>query len=136
MKKKILLPLDGSDRDLMEVNFIKENFNPEKTEVILLNVGEVVYVEGAVVAKLIMSEQENSSKILERAAENLKGFQCIKKFQFGYADNIILDCADEFNVDMIVMAKNTKKKFIQLVGSVTSKVIKRAKCSVLMLPQV
>ena len=136
MKKKILLPLDGSDRDLIEVNFIKENFNPEKTEVILLNVGEIVYVEESVVAKLIMSEQENSSKILERAKQNLEGFQCIKKFKFGYADNIILECADKFNVDIIVIAKNTKKKFVQLVGSVTSKVIKRAKCSVVMLPQV
>lgn len=136
MNKKILLPLDGSDRDLIAVNFLKENFSPKETEVILLNVGQIVYVEGSIVADMIVSEEELGIKILERAAENLKGFHCIKEFKFGYADEVIINYSNALKVDMIIMAKNTKKKFVQIIGSVTSKVIKRAKCSVMMLPQV
>ncbi|OFH99482.1 hypothetical protein CLOACE_22160 [Clostridium acetireducens DSM 10703] len=37
--KKILLPIDGSDRDLMTIEFVKDNFDPKKTEIALINVG-------------------------------------------------------------------------------------------------
>ncbi len=131
MNKKILLPLDGSDRDLIAVNFLKENFNPKETEVILLNVGQIVYVEGSIVSDMIVSEEELGIKILERAAENLKGFHCIKKFKFGYADEVIINYSNALKVDMIIMAKNTKKNFVPFVGSVTARVIKKSKCTVI-----
>ena len=39
------------------------------------------------------------------------------------------------DVDIIIMAKNTKKKFTALVGSVTEHVVKRAKCIVIIIPE-
>ncbi len=136
MSKKILLPLDGSNRDLIAVNFLKDNFNPQETEVILLNAGEIVYVHGIVVSEIISSEKADGNEILERAFDNLKEFKCTKEFQFGYAHNVILNYANAFNVDMIIMAKNTKKNFVPFVGSVTARVIKRSKHTVIVLPQV
>lgn len=134
MNKKILLPLDGSNRDSIEINFLKENFNPQETEVILLHVGEIVYIQGIVVSEL--EEQKKGNSILKRAWENLKEFRCTKKFQFGYAEKVILNYANNLDVDIIIMAKNTKKKFVTLVGSVTAKVIKKSKCTVIVLPQI
>lgn len=136
MKKKILLPLDGSDRDLIAVNFLKDNFKPEETEVILLNVGEIVYAHGIVVSHLIGTEKEHGGRVLQRAYGILKDFNCVKEFQFGYADKVIIDYANDLNVDTIIMAKNTKGKYVPFIGSVTSKVLKKSKCTVIVLPQI
>ena len=43
--------------------------------------------------------------------------------------------AEDNDVDIIIMAKNTKKKFTALVGSVTEHVVKRAKCIVIIIPE-
>ncbi len=136
MKKKVLLPLDGSDRDLISINFLKENFNPKDTEVLLLNIGDIVYAHGIVVSHLISMDKENSERILQRACELLDEFNCTKEFQFGYVDQTIIEYSNALEIDIIIMTKKTRKRYVPFMGSVTAKVAKKAKCTVIVLPQV
>ena len=135
MKKRLLLPLDGSDRDLIALNYVRHNFNPKETDVVLLNVGEIVFINGIVVPEILTENKNSGNDILNKAYIELSEFNCEKEFAFGYVDKEILDCAQIKNIDAIVMSKNTKKKFVAIVGSVTAKVIKKAKCTVIVLPQ-
>ena len=135
MKKRLLLPLDGSDRDLIALNYVRHNFNPKEPDVILLNVGEIVFINGIVVPEILTENKNSGNDILNKAYIELSEFNCEKEFAFGYVDKEILDCAQSKNIDAIVMSKNTKKKFVAIVGSVTAKVIKKAKCTVIVLPQ-
>lgn len=136
MKKKVLIPLDGSDRDLISVNFLKENFDPKDTEVLLLNVGDIVYANGIVVSHLIAMEEEDSERTLQRAYELLKDFDCTREFQFGYVDKTIIEYSIAYETDIIIMTKDIRKIYIPFMSSVTCKVVKKAKCIVIVLPQV
>lgn len=136
MKKKVLIPLDGSNRDLISINFLKENFNPEDTEVLLLNVGDIVYAHGIVVSHLISMEKENSDRTLQRAYEILDDFDCKMEFQFGHVDKTIVEYSIAFESDIIIMTKDTRKIYMPFMSSVTCKVVKKAKCIVIVLPQV
>ncbi len=136
MKKKILIPLDGSDRDLISINYLKENFSSEDTEVLLLNVGDIVYAHGIVVSHLITMERENSEVTLNRAKDLLKEFNCTAEFQFGYIDKTIINYSVVDKVDLIIMTKHNKGIHIPFMGSVVNKVVKKAKCTVTVLSEV
>ncbi|MGG7078633.1 universal stress protein [Clostridium sardiniense] len=136
MKKKVLIPLDGSNRDLISLNFLKENFDSKDTEVLLLNVGDIVYSHGIVVSHLISMEEEKAVRTLERAYELLKDYDCTKEFQFGYVDKTIVECSIDYEIDIIIMTKDARKIYIPFMGSVNCKVVKKAKCIVIVLPQV
>lgn len=135
MKKKVLIPLDGSDRDLISVNFLKENFDPKDTEVLLLNVGDIVYAHGIVVSHLIDIEKDNSEITLKRASKLLDEFNCTEEFQFGYADQTIIEYSIALESDIIIMTKHKKGMHIPFMSSVASKVVKKARCMVIVLTE-
>lgn len=135
MKKRLLLPLDGSDRDLIALNYVRNNFNPKETDVVLLNVGEIVFINGMVVPEILTENKNSGNDILNKASIELSEFNCEKEFAFGYVDKEILDYSQSKNIDAIIMSKNTKKKFIAIVGSVTAQVLKKARCTMIILPQ-
>lgn len=139
-KKKILVPIDGSERSLIALEYLKNNFKPEEVEVALFNVREIVFINGMAVSEEVKDAEVVGKGILAEAKKKLKmfnpNFECKTEFSFGYAGDEIISYADENNIDIILMAKNTKKKFTALVGSVTAHVVKRAKCIVIMIPEV
>lgn len=139
-KKKILIPVDGSERSLISLQYLNNNFKPEDVEVVLLNVREIVFINGMAVSEEVKDSEIIGKRILKDAEEQLnklnKEFEYKKEFSFGYAGDEILRYAEDNNIDTILMAKNTKKKFTALVGSVTAHVVKKAKCVVIMIPEV
>lgn len=139
-KKKILIPVDGSERSLIALQYLNNNFKPEDVEVVLLNVREIVFINGMAVSEEVKDSEIIGKRILKDAEEQLnklnKEFYYKKEFSFGYAGDEILRYAEDNNIDTILMAKNTKKKFTALVGSVTAHVVKKAKCVVIMIPEV
>ena len=64
----------------------------------------------------------------------LEGYVVEKFFAVGYIPDEILKKAEEGNYDIIIMTKSTKKGLVRMIGSVTSKVIKSAKISVIVIP--
>ncbi|MBY0755801.1 universal stress protein [Clostridium sardiniense] len=134
-KKKILIPIDGSDRSLISLNYLKNNFKPEDVEVTLMNVREIVFINGMAVTEEVKDAEVIGKRILREASEEIEEFDCKREFSFGYAGDEILRYAEENDIDIILMAKNTKKKFTTLVGSVTAHVVKRAKCIMIIIPE-
>ena len=134
-KKKVLIPIDGSEKSLIALNYLKNNFKPEDVEVTIINVREIVFINGLAVEEEIKDAEVIGKKLLREASKKVEEFNCKREFSFGYAGDQILNYAEDNNVDIIIMAKNTKKKFTALVGSVTEHVVKRAKCIVIIIPE-
>ncbi|MEG1004358.1 universal stress protein [Clostridium sp.] len=135
-KKNILIPIDGSDRSLISLNYLKDNFKPEDVAVTLIHVREIVFINGMAVSEEIKDAEIIGKRVLQEARKEIEGYDCKKELLFGYAGDEILSYAEDNNTDTIIMAKNTKKKFTIFVGSVTAHVAKRAKCALIIIPEV
>ncbi|BCZ45939.1 universal stress protein A [Clostridium gelidum] len=136
MKKiKILVPLDTTERSTHSINWIKKYFNKNDIEIILMNVREVIVAEDLLKQENLWDMREESNLVLDEAAMELEGYTVEKFAIFGYASDQILKKAEEENCDLIIMTKSTKKGLVRMIGSVTSKVIKNAKATVIVLPK-
>lgn len=134
-KKKILIPIDGSEASLISLKYVKKFFDPEDVELTLMHVREIVFINGMAVTEVVKDAEVLGKKILEDAKEELKGFDVKEEFTFGSPGDEIVNFTEKDGTDIVVMAKNTKKKFAIFVGSVTSYVVKRVKCIVIMIPE-
>jgi len=136
MKKiKILVPLDTTERSTHSINWIKKYFNKNDIEITLMNVREVIVAEDLLKQENLWDMREESNLVLDEAAMELEGYIVEKFAIFGYASDQILKKAEEENCDLIIMTKSTKKGLVRMIGSVTSKVIKNAKATVIVLPK-
>jgi len=136
MKKiKILVPLDTTERSTHSINWIKKYFNKNDIEITLMNVREVIVAEDLLKQENLWDMREESNLVLDEAAMELEGYAVEKFAVFGYASDQILKKAEEENCDLIIMTKSTKKGLVRMIGSVTSKVIKNAKATVIVLPK-
>ena len=130
-KKRILVPIDGTERSMYALDFIKEIFSKDSgMEIILMNVKELVLIN-----EMIVSEEVKIAKeILEAAKKKMQGYNVETYFTFGYpADEIINKARDE-DVGIIVMTQSTKRGLSRMIGSVTTSVVKKAKCIVMVVP--
>lgn len=141
MYKKILLPTDGSKySQKAEKHAI---FLAEKTgaEILALSVIENNFSIGLPddtvdeINQLLKEEtKENLGKVndlKDQLDDNVKITSLIKE---GSPAAVILDVAEEENVDLIVIGSSGKSGFDRfLMGSVATKVVKSAKCSVLVV---
>ncbi|WP_461463338.1 universal stress protein [Methanobrevibacter sp.] len=141
MYKKILLPTDGSKYSQnAEKHAI---FLAEKTgaEILALSVIENNFSIGLPddtvdeINQLLKKEtKENLGKVndlKDQLDDNVKITSLIKE---GSPAAVLLDVAEEENVDLIVIGSSGKSGFDRfLMGSVAAKVVKSAKCSVLVV---
>ena len=134
-KKKILVPVDGTERSMHSLEFIKGLFNKDEVEITLMNVKELVFINGMAVAEELKSSEIIGKNILEKAAEKVKDYSINTYFTFGYAGDEILKKAKEDDIQVIVMTKSTKKGLTRMIGSVTAHVVKSAKCIVMIVPE-
>jgi len=130
---KILVPLDGSEKSMHSIDWVKGFFTGEEAEVTLMNVIERVYT-GEVVPLNIEYTAESSGRILDEAEKKLEGFKVIRVNPWGYSPDAILREAREGNYDMIVMTKSSSKGFSRVIGSVTSKVVRNSEVAVVVIP--
>ena len=134
-KMKVLIPLDGTDRSMHSLDLLKDMFPKDKVEVTLMNVKEIVIVNGMVASEEITRAQELSQFILDTAERQLKGYDIEKCITFGYAADEILRKSKDENFDIIIMTKSTKKGLTRMIGSVTAKVVKNTKSIVIIVPE-
>ncbi|WP_343102087.1 universal stress protein [Romboutsia sp. MSSM.1001216sp_RTP31141st1_G3_RTP31141_220114] len=133
--KKILMPIDGTERSLQSLDFVKNIFPKDSVEITLMNVKELVFT-GRVVAFDEMKYFENTcNEMLEKIKERLKEYKVDTYFSFGYPGKEIIEKSIEGKYDVIVMTKSTKNNFIDSIGSVTAHVVKKAKCTVIIVPE-
>lgn len=133
-KRKILVPIDGTERSMHSLEFVKEIFPKDSVEIVIMNVKELVLINEMIVADEIKFAQELGKEILEAAKEKMKDYKTETYFTFGYPGDEIIKKANEENIGVIVMTKSTKRGLTRMIGSVTTNVVKRAKCIVMIVP--
>lgn len=133
-KRKVLIAIDGTERSMHSLDFVKEIFPKGSVEVIIMNVKELVLINEMIVADEIKFATELGEEILAEAKEKMKDYQTETYFTFGYPGDEIVKKATEENIGIIVMTKSTKRGLTRIIGSVTTNVVKRAKCIVMIVP--
>lgn len=133
-KKKVLIPIDGTERSMHSLEFVKEIFPKDSVEVLIMHVKELVLINEMIVADEIKFAQELGEEILEAAKEKMKDYKTETYFTFGYPGDEIIKKSNEENVGIIVMTKSTKRGLTRMIGSVTTNVVKRSKCIVMIVP--
>ena len=139
---KILLTTDGSDYSLNAVEHALSIANDNDAEVIVLNVIEdnfVIDLSNAEIIKdvkgiLNEKSQKNLKKVEELKEDLGYDVKLSSRSVEGFPANVILKTIDEENIDLVVIGSSGKTgldKFI--MGSVASKVVNSAKCSVLVI---
>lgn len=137
--KKVLIPVDGTERGMTSVAYFKENFSAEDAEVLLLHVDEDIMAAQVMTPVVLTTEFENTKRrtaaLLERTAEQLVGYTVERLSTFGDAGSQIVSTAKAQGVDAIVMTKSTRSGWGRMIGSVCAKVVKNAPCLVMIVPE-
>ncbi|MGX8693715.1 MAG: universal stress protein [Methanobrevibacter sp.] len=139
MYKKILVPTDGSEFAKKAQKHALFLANISGAEIIAVSVTENNFVNGIP----LDDEIYQLNQILnERSEENLKEFDKLNEtdvkithvIREGSPAKVILEVANEENIDLIVMGSSGKSGFDRFImGSVADKVVNSAKCAVLVV---
>ena len=139
MYKKILVPTDGSEFAKKAQKHALFLASVSGAEIIAVSVTENNFVNGLP----LDDEVYQLNQILkERSEENLKEFDKLNKEDIkiahvvreGSPARVILEVAEEEDVDLIVMGSSGKSGFDRFImGSVADKVVNSAKCAVLVV---
>jgi nucleotide-binding universal stress UspA family protein len=134
LKLKILVPLDGTEKSMHSLNWLKKFYSSEDVEVTLLHVIDVVY-SGEMVPLNLADSGHTSSRILEKAEKELPGYKVNKLSIWGHISDEILKEAKDGKYNMIVMAKSSVKGISRIIGSVTTKVVRNSEVAVIVVPE-
>lgn len=139
MYKKILVPTDGSEFAKKAQKHALFLSKVSGAEIIAVSVTENNFVNGLP----LDDEVYQLNQILkERSEENLKEFDELNNddlkithvIREGSPAKVILEVAEEENIDLIVMGSSGKSGFDRFImGSVADKVVNSAKCAVLVV---
>ena len=144
MKKiKILVPLDGTERSMHSLNWLKKFFNKDDVSVTLINVMEALLTDevmnpmNPIIGSIPTGFEyltKDSNLVLDKGIKELEGYEAYKISTLGYAADEILKISEKDNFDLIIMTKCSKNGLYRLVGSVTSKVVRNAKVAITVIP--
>ena len=139
MYKKILVPTDGSEFAKKAQKHALFLSKVSGAEIVAVSVTENNFVNGLP----LDDEVYQLNQILkERSEENLKEFDKLNEDDLkithivreGSPARVILEVAQEEDVDLIVMGSSGKSGFDRfIIGSVADKVVNSAKCAVLVV---
>ena len=139
MYKKILVPTDGSDFAKKAQNHALFLAKVSGAEIVALSVTENNFVNGLPLDDEVYQLNQIWK---ERSEENLKEFDELNEddlkvshvIREGSPARVILEVAQEEDVDLIVMGSSGKSGFDRFImGSVADKVVNSAKCAVLVV---
>ncbi|MBR9649383.1 universal stress protein [Clostridium tyrobutyricum] len=134
-KKKILVPLDGTERSMHSIDWLKNFFKEDEVDITLMNVIEIVLGNDKIELDQRYYSEKASKEILDKAEDKLHGYKIAKYHTFGYAADKILKKAELDKFDIIVMTKSTKRGLDRMIGSVTNKVVRNAGTLVAIIPE-
>lgn len=132
---KILVPIDGTERSMHSLDFIKNIYKPEGVQITIMNVKELVFVDGISMSDEISNSEQFGRELLEQARKVMEGYDVNLYFTFGYAGDEIVKRAKEEEDDIIVMTKSTKKGLTRMIGSCTAYVLKHSSSTVMIIPE-
>jgi|SRR5437879_5807600 len=138
---RILLAIDDSRFSQAAIETVIEQARPQDTDVRILHVVEsppllVAREMGGYEPALetaLESQKQNAEALVMKAAELLRarGLKVAAALELGDAKSKILDVAEEWRADLIVVGSHGRRGFERfLMGSVSDAVARHAKCSV------
>ncbi len=131
--KRILLPLEETERSLKALGKLKQQYSPDEVEVVLLMVDEKIgYTTNKEISERAVVDLNQK---LDLVASALDGYKVIKKADLGKAGQKIISCAKDYGVDMIMMARSSKDDMRYLLGRTTEYVLTRANCDVVIVSE-
>jgi universal stress protein F len=135
MYETILIPIDVAHMENVEsmLNAARQQ-GTQECRYVLLNVIEEmpVWVASSFPAGILDESQRASHKELSRLAE-AANFNVSIDVRLGHTYRTILAVADEIEADLIVIASHRPGLQDYFLGSVAAKVVRHAKCSVLVM---
>ncbi|CEJ75532.1 universal stress family protein [[Clostridium] sordellii ATCC 9714] len=125
--KKTLISIDGSEKSQKSLDFIIKNFSKNDVEIMLMSVSDISLTN--ITNKMIVDMK------IDECKNKLQGYKVEKYLAFGDPGHEIISKAIDGKFDAIIMTKSTKKNLIDSIGSVTLYVVKKSKCTVIILPE-
>lgn len=142
---RILLAVDDSPCSRAAVDSVIAQFRPENCVVRVLHVDEwpkglpasLAFTEGAEIAGSVLAAHEEmrqrANELVDDAKRRLSAadFRVTTEIRAGDARRAILDCATEWQPDLIVLGSHGRRGVDRfLLGSVSENVVRHATCSV------
>lgn len=131
--KKILLPVDGSERSRQTVELVKSLYGFDTVEITVVIVREDL--EAMRSTYDLNAAKEEVKPFLDEILAQLEGDSVTERVLFGRAGEEILNYAHENDIDIIIMTKSTRSGWSRMIGSVAMHVVKYAKCIVMIVPE-
>jgi nucleotide-binding universal stress UspA family protein len=141
MYRKILVPLDGSKVAEGVLPHARALASAEGAELILLTVGgnpalDFAFSDPGLAQSAVQEQEERSKKYIDRIENELKaaGFKTSSLLRFGSVAEVILEVAEELQVDAIAMSTHGRTGPARwLLGSIAERVVHSSKVPVLLI---
>lgn len=141
MYQKILVPLDGSKTAEGVLPHARALAFSEGAELILLNVAanpaiDFAFSDPGLAQKAELEQEERSKQYMAQVEQQLKadGFRVSTLLRIGAVADMILQTADEMQVDVIAMSTHGRTGPARwLLGSVADRVVRNSKVPVLLI---
>lgn len=131
--KKIMIPLDGTDRSMHSIDLVKNLYKQDEVEIVLLYIKEDV--NNMIMEYDLVAAEKEMQRMVEPAVKELMGYDVTCEYGLIDPGSEIVKRAQMNNVDIIIMTKSTKKGLTRMIGSVTSYVVRNAPCIVMIVPE-
>lgn len=131
--KKILLPLEESERSLKALQYAMSHYTPQEAEFVLLMVDERIGF--SVKSEAEAAAMKELGDKLAYIASKLEGYKLTLATAAGKAGLRITRCAKETGADLIIMCKSAREDMRNSLGSTAEYVINNAPCEVLIVSE-
>lgn len=135
MLKKIIAPTDFSELSAQGVRYACKLAKEVGAQVLLLNV--VLLDESNVLGKgeIEAHEQQISEFVAKVAGHRSEDLKIREAVVAGQPFSSIIECAEHEHADLIVLSSHGRSGLARmLIGSVTDRLLRAAKCPVLVVP--
>ena len=129
--KKILLPIEETERSLKALQYVKKHYSPEEAELVLMMIDESLGYSvktGAEEAAVKALDEK-----LDLLVDSLEGYKVTKHTAVGKAGGRIVRAVRETGSDLIIMTKSSKDDMLNSIGTTTEYVITNAPCDVIIV---
>jgi len=129
--RRILLPLEQTDRSLKALQYFRKHYSPEDAGVVVLMVDESLPYSAKV------EEEEAALAVIEEKLalirSFLEGYDVVTKAAVGKAGQRIVKTAREYGVSNIAMTKSSKPDMLNQIGRTTEYVLMNSPCNVVIV---
>lgn len=131
--KRVLLPMENTQRSLSALQFFKKTYKSDEAEVVIMMVDESLSYAAR------PDEEEQALRMLSDKLDlienELKAYKVIKRAATGKAGVKIVRVANDVGADEIIMTKSSKEDMLSAIGRTADYVINNATCPVVIVSE-